>query len=58
MTVAVADATGVVGMLVLGCGVEGFDVGAAVECNLGGPNGWTPGTDFTWTHVQPVRTAR
>lgn len=21
-------------------------------------DGWTPGTDFTWTHVQPVRTAR
>ena len=30
MTVAVADAAGVVGMLVVGCGVEGFDVGAAV----------------------------
>ena len=40
MTVAVADATGVVGMLVLGCGVEGLDVGAAVGVFKGAGEGW------------------
>mmetsp|Transcript_16860 Transcript_16860/g.48074 ORF Transcript_16860/g.48074 Transcript_16860/m.48074 type:complete len:276 (-) Transcript_16860:1811-2638(-) len=54
-TVAVADATGVVGMLVVGCGVEGFDVGAAVGAvdsvgandggAVGGGDGWVVGSD-------------
>ena len=29
-----------------------FDVGAAVECNLGGPNGWTPGTVVTHNYIE------